>query len=82
MQMLPRAIVPARDPKKQLHRPRSGRFVLRETCQAPEYKPQGSVFGDMFEFTPNADELIIPDVDVDDIDIITNITDANIKAGS
>ena len=42
----------------------------------------GSVFGDMFEFTPNADELIIPDVNVDDIDIITNITDANIKAGS
>ena len=42
----------------------------------------GSVFGDMFEYTPNTDELIIPDVDVDDIDIITNITDANIKAGS
>jgi hypothetical protein len=42
----------------------------------------GSVFGDMFEYTPNTDELIIPDVDIDDIDIITNITDANIKAGS
>lgn len=42
----------------------------------------GSVFGDLFEYTPNADELIIPDVDVDDIDIIENITDANIKAGS
>ena len=42
----------------------------------------GSVFGDMFEYTPNTDELIIPDVDVDDIDIIENITDANIKAGS
>jgi len=42
----------------------------------------GSVFGDMFEFTPNSDELIIPDVNVNDIDIITNITDANIKAGS
>lgn len=42
----------------------------------------GSIFGDLFEYTPNTDELIIPDVDVDDIDIITNITDANIKAGS
>jgi len=42
----------------------------------------GSVFGDMFEYTPNTDELIIADVDVDDIDIIENITDANIKAGS
>jgi len=36
----------------------------------------------MFEYTPNTDELIIADVDVDDIDIIENITDANIKAGS
>ena len=42
----------------------------------------GSVFGDMFEYTPNTDELIIPNVDVSDIDIITNITDANIKAGT
>jgi hypothetical protein len=42
----------------------------------------GSVFGDMFEYTPNTDELIIPNVDVNDIDIITNITDENIKAGS
>ena len=42
----------------------------------------GSVFGDMFEYTPNSDELIIPNVDVSDIDIITNITDANIKAGT
>lgn len=42
----------------------------------------GSVFGDMFEFTPNADELIIADVNVNDIDIITNITDENIKAGT
>ena len=47
--------------------------------------PQGSnsVFGDLFEYTPNSDELIIPDVDADDIDIIENITAANIsKTGS
>jgi len=36
----------------------------------------------MFEYEPNSDELLIPDVDVGDIDIITNITDANIRAGS
>jgi hypothetical protein len=47
--------------------------------------PQGSnsVFGDMFEYTPNSDELIIPDVDADDIDIIDAITATNIsKTGS
>ena len=42
----------------------------------------GSVFGDMFEFLPNSDELIIPDVSVNDIDIIQNITDENIRAGT
>lgn len=42
----------------------------------------GSVFGDMFEFTPNSDELIIPDISVNDIDIIQNITDENIRAGT
>ena len=42
----------------------------------------GSVFGDMFEYTPNSDELIIPDVSVNDIDIIQNITDENIRAGT
>ncbi len=42
----------------------------------------GSVFGDMFEFTPNSDELIISDVSVNDIDIIQNITDENIRAGT
>ena len=47
--------------------------------------PQGSnsVFGDLFEYTPNSNELIIPDVDGDDIDIIENITATNIsKTGS
>jgi len=42
----------------------------------------GSTFGDMFEYQPNTDELLIPDVTANDIDIITNITDANIRAGS
>mgnify|MGYP001373690164 CR=1 FL=1 len=42
----------------------------------------GSVFGDMFEYTPNSDQLIIPDVSVNDIDIIQNITDENIRAGT
>jgi hypothetical protein len=42
----------------------------------------GSVFGDMFQFTPDSNELIIPDVSVNDIDIIQNITDENIRAGT
>jgi hypothetical protein len=45
--------------------------------------PQGadSVFGDLFQITPNTDEMFIPDVSVTDIDIITSLTDANIRAG-
>ena len=43
--------------------------------------PQGSdsVFGDLFQITPNSDELLIPDVDVNDIDIIDSITRTNIR---
>lgn len=41
----------------------------------------GSVFGDMFQYTPNTDELIIPDVTTSDIDIIESLTDENIRAG-
>lgn len=45
--------------------------------------PQGadSVFGDLFQITPNTDEMFIPDVSVTDIDIITSLTDTNIRAG-
>ena len=41
----------------------------------------GSVFGDLFQITPEADEMFIPDVSLTDIDIILNITDANIRTG-
>ena len=44
--------------------------------------PEGasSVFGDLFQITPMSDELFIPDIGVDDIDIIDNITQENIRA--
>jgi len=37
--------------------------------------PQGSssVFGQLFEITPSIDEMFIPDVSVDDIDIVSNV---------
>ena len=45
--------------------------------------PQGadSVFGDLFEIKPSSSEMFIPDVKINDIDIIDAITDANIRAG-
>jgi len=39
-----------------------------------------SVFGSLFQITPLTDELFIPDATVVDIDIVTSITQANIKA--
>ena len=39
------------------------------------------VFGDLFQYTPNTDELLIPDISVNDIVIIENITDENIRIG-
>ena len=38
-------------------------------------KPQGagSVFGQLFEITPSIDEMFIPDVSIDDIDIVSNV---------
>jgi hypothetical protein len=37
--------------------------------------PHGSssVFGQLFEITPNIDEMFIPDVSIDDIDIVSNV---------
>ena len=32
-----------------------------------------SVFGELFEITPNIDEMFIPDVSIDDIDIVSNV---------
>jgi len=40
-----------------------------------------SVFGNMFQVTPNSDEIFIPDVSLTDVDIIANITDENIRIG-
>ena len=41
---------------------------------------QGSVFGTLFQITPLSDELFIPDVSFNDIEIIDMITKENIKA--
>jgi hypothetical protein len=41
----------------------------------------GSVFGDLFQITPNSDEMFIPDVSLTDVTIVLNITENNIKAG-
>lgn len=38
------------------------------------------VFGTLFQITPMSDELFIPDVSINDIEIIDNITKENIKA--
>ena len=45
--------------------------------------PQGnnSVFGDLFEINPSSNEMFIPDVSIEDVDIIKNITEQNIRAG-
>lgn len=43
------------------------------------YGSEGS-FGDLFQITPLGDELLIPDVSIDNIDIIDNITAANIRS--
>ena len=32
-----------------------------------------SVFGELFEITPKADEMFLPDVSIDDIDIVNNV---------
>ena len=32
-----------------------------------------SVFGELFEITPNIDEMFLPDVSIDDIDIVSNV---------
>ena len=41
----------------------------------------GSVFGDLFQITPNSDEMFIPDVSLNDVNIVLNITDTNIRTG-
>lgn len=38
-----------------------------------------SVFGNLFELTPESDELFIPDVGLDNIDILSNFTEQNLR---
>ena len=39
-----------------------------------------SVFGTLFQITPQSDELFVPDVSVSDIELVKNITKENIKS--
>ena len=61
-----------------VHKETSG--VLSSFVIVPE--GASSVFGDLFEVTPMSNELFIPDVNVNDIDIIENITNTNIRAAT
>ena len=39
-----------------------------------------SVFGTLFQITPQSDELFVPDVSISDIELVKNITKENIKS--
>jgi hypothetical protein len=43
---------------------------------------ENSAFGNLFQVTPNSDELFIPDVDLTRIELVTNFTSSNLRAGS
>jgi hypothetical protein len=40
---------------------------------------ENSAFGNLFQVTPNSDELFIPDVDLTSIDIVNNFTGVNLR---
>lgn len=42
-------------------------------------KQESSVFGNLFQLTPESDELFIPDVLLDDIDIVSSFTEQNLR---
>ena len=42
---------------------------------------QASVFGDLFQITPNNDEVFISSTSVNDVDIVSALTDANLRSG-
>lgn len=43
---------------------------------------ENSAFGNLFQVTPGSDELFIPDVDLTRIELVTNFTSSNLRAGS
>ena len=40
---------------------------------------EDSTFGNLFQVTPNSDEIFIPDVDLNSIDIVTSFTSTNLR---
>ena len=41
---------------------------------------ENSAFGNLFQVTPNTDELFIPDADLNDIEIVDNFTGTNLRS--
>lgn len=40
---------------------------------------ESSVFGNLFQLTPETDELFIPDVSIEDVDIVDSFTETNLR---
>lgn len=40
---------------------------------------ESSVFGNLFQLTPETDELFIPDISIEDIDIVDSFTESNLR---
>jgi len=40
---------------------------------------ESSVFGNLFELAPETDELFLPDVSIEDVDIVDSFTEANLR---
>jgi hypothetical protein len=40
---------------------------------------ESSAFGNLFQVTPNSDELFIPDVSLDNIELVTSYTEDNLR---
>lgn len=58
-----------------IHRNMSG--IISSIVIVP--KQESSVFGNLFQLTPEINELFIPDVTLDDIDIVTSFTEQNLR---
>lgn len=58
-----------------VHKQMSG--IISSLVVVPEYND--SVFGDLFQITANTDEIFIPDIGVDNVDIIGSINETTIR---
>lgn len=58
-----------------IHRNMSG--IISSIVIVP--KQESSVFGNLFQLTPESDELFIPDITLDDIEIVSSFTEQNLR---